>query len=265
MSGTDSNMTRNLVRTRLGQVHIVEAGARVGVPVVLLHQTPRSVDEFAEVLPLLAASRRVVAVDTPGYGCSDRPAVQPTVADYAATMIDVLDALGAPRAHFVGHHTGAIIAVELAAAYPSRVAGVGLSGPVYVDAAARAEFDRLFVQWHTQADGSHLLEKWRRMSGWTDAGPALVQRLVVDLFRAGETSEFGHFAVRDYRMEDRLPLVRCPGLLLYGRRDPFTSEATRRHFHAAFAPTHEVELDGGVFLPNEVPAGLAEAVLRFLT
>jgi pimeloyl-ACP methyl ester carboxylesterase len=98
------------------QVHCVVDGADAGTPLLLLHQTPRSIDEFAEVMPLLARERRVVAMDTPGYGCSDRVPGQPGVADYAGAAIDVLDGLGIERVIVVGHHTGAIIAVEMAAA-----------------------------------------------------------------------------------------------------------------------------------------------------
>ena len=54
----------------------------------------RTPDEFAEVLPLIAARRRVIALDTPGYGCSDPVSGQPTVADYAG----VVRALRRPRA-----------------------------------------------------------------------------------------------------------------------------------------------------------------------
>jgi pimeloyl-ACP methyl ester carboxylesterase len=254
---------RHLVPTRLGYVHAIEAGPPAGLPIVLLHQTPRSTDEFAEVLPLLARSRRTIAIDTPGYGCSDAVAGQPTIADYAAAIVDVWDRLGIPSAWVVGHHTGAVVAVELAAAFPGRVAGLVLSGPVYVDAAGRDELTRHFVQWRTRADGSHLLEKWEKFSAWVP-NPPLVQRLVVDLFRAGETSEQGHFAVAAYRMEDRLPLVRCPGLLVYGRRDPFADPAQAGLFRAVLRPSDAIVLDAGVFLPNEAPAALADAVRTFI-
>jgi len=257
--------SRSFVHTALGHVHIVQAGPRTGIPIVLMHQTPRSVDEFAEVIPLLAATRHVVAVDTPGYGCSDRPATQPTVADYAGVMVEVLDALGIPKAYFVGHHTGAIIAVELAAGHPERVAGVGLSGPVYTDAAGRAALLPFFKQWQPNPDGSHFTEKWNRLSQWTQAGPALVQRLVVDLFAAGGTSEFGHFAIAEYHMEDRLPLVKGPALVMQGVRDSFCNADIRKHFLDAFSPTREVLIeDAGVFLPSEAPEAFVAAVNDFL-
>ena len=57
-------------------------GSGGGTPLILLHQTPRSVDEFAEVLPLLAKHHQTIAIDNPGYGCSDPVEGQPTVAEY---------------------------------------------------------------------------------------------------------------------------------------------------------------------------------------
>ena len=256
-------MKRFLCNTTLGQVHGVTAGSGPGTPLLLLHQTPRSIDEFAEVLPLLAAERRVVALDTPGYGCSDRVPGRPGVADYAAAFVQVLDHLGVDRVVVVGHHTGAVIAVEMAAAFPDRVERVVLSGPVYTDAAGRAELAQFFKQWTLAADGSHLVEKWRKMHEWLPR-PELVQRFVVDLFHAGSESEQGHFAVADYRMEDRLPLVRCPALLLYCSRDPFATPARAGALRAAFRPCDEATVEGGVFAANENPGGYAAAVLEYL-
>ena len=256
-------MKRGLCATRLGQVHYVEAGAGAATPLLLLHQTPRSVDEFAEVLPLLAATRRVIALDTPGYGCSDRIAGQPTVADYAEVAFATLDALGVGRIVPVGHHTGAVIAVEMAAAQPGRIERVVLSGPVYTDAAGRAELAKHFRQWTLAADGSHLVDKWHKLAQWLPR-PEIVQRIVVDLFRAGETSEQGHFAVAEYRMEERLPLVRCPALLLYGRDDPFASPERAAPLAAAFRPVREATLAAGGFAASEAPEAYAEAVLNYL-
>jgi pimeloyl-ACP methyl ester carboxylesterase len=259
--------TRRFCRTRMGQVHCVDAAPTAGAPAlapfVLLHQTPRSVDEFAEVQPRLAAHRRTIAIDTPGYGCSDRVVGQPTVEDYAGAVLDVLDELCIGRCVLVGHHTGEILAVEIAAAAPERVEAVALSGPVDLDEAGRAYLLPFFRQWHVAADGSHLLDKWSKFVAWLPQ-PALVQRIVLDLFRAGETSEQGHFATTVYRMEDRLPLVRCPALLIYGNRDPFGTPARAALHRAAFRPVKEVTIEAGVFAPNENPEAYADAVLEFV-
>jgi len=94
--------------------------------------------------------------------------------------------------------------------------------------------------------------------------PALVQRLVLDLWRAGETSEQGHFAVALYRMEDRLGLVKCPALLIYNQHDPFADPVRSKPVHDAFRPATEVFLDAGVFVANEKPALFAQAILDYV-
>jgi pimeloyl-ACP methyl ester carboxylesterase len=256
-------MERHFVKTSLGQVHVVGAGQGAGPPVVLMHQTPRSTDEFAEVIPLVAMRHRVLAIDNPGYGCSDHPEEQPSVEQYCEVILEVLDHFEAQSAHLVGHHTGAILAVEIAAARPDRVAKIVLSGPVYMDEESRRELGKVFVQWHVRADGSHLTEKWEKFSQWT-ATPKLVHRILKDLLRAGETSEFGHFAIADYHMEDRLPKVRAPALLVFGAKDPFGYSPKSRVFAETLPDCREVLLEGGVFLPAEIPEAFAQAVLDFL-
>lgn len=256
-------MARAIFDSPLGQVHYVDAGPVGGETVILLHQTPRSVDEFAEVIPRLAKSYRVLAVDNPGYGCSDRPAEPPEVEDYSAVVVALLDHLELATAHLVGHHTGAVVAIETAAAQPHRVGKLVLSGAVYLDEETRQELGAFFAQWRVRADGSHLTEKWQRFASWTD-DPALVQRALVDLLRAGERSEDGHFAIARYHMEDRLPLVGAPALLLFGRRDPFGYTEKSRILEETLPESRTAFLDGGVFLPSEEPEAFANLVSDYL-
>lgn len=249
--------------TALGEVHFIDVGGHEGPPVVLLHQTPRSVDEFAEVIPLLAARHRVVAVDNPGYGSSEKPARQPSVEEYADTIVALLDHLDVSQAHLVGHHTGAILAIDIAARHPDRVGKLVLSGPFFMNEAARQMLRRISVQWRVRPDGGHLEEKWQKFSGWT-SDPSVVQRAVTDLVRAGETSEYGHLACAAYRMEDTLPLVQAPSLIITGRSDFFAADPANEVFAATLPGARTLSLEGGVFLPNESPAAFASAVLRFL-
>ena len=88
---------------------------------------------------------------------------------------ELLDALGIARAHVVGHHTGGVIAVELAAALPDRVARAG----AVVDAvhrrrpsaAARAERPPIDAV-EPSDDGSHLAALWQQAPGVLSGGPA---------------------------------------------------------------------------------------------
>jgi pimeloyl-ACP methyl ester carboxylesterase len=262
----DSAMTsssRHFFASSLGSVHYVDVGRSEGPPVVLLHQTPRSIDEFRDVIPVVAAEHRVVAVDNPGYGCSDVPDHQPTVEEYADSVVALLDHLGVSRAHLVGHHTGAVLAIDIAARYPDRVAKLVLSGPPYLNQASRDSLREISVQWRIRPDGSHMQEKWDKFMGWTD-DPTVVHRVVTDLLSAGETSEYGHLSCADYRMEDTLPLVKGPALILVGDNDFFATNPRNAVFGETIPNAETRMLDGGVFLPSESPDAFAAAVLDYL-
>src|SRR3954451_19202298 len=117
-----SGVERRFVATRLGRIHVATAGA--GFPVLLLHQTPRSWDEYRDVLPLLGRNFRAIAMDTLGFGDSDAPAADPSIEVWASSAFALLDALGEKEFAVVGHHTGAVIAAEMAAAAPDRVSAL---------------------------------------------------------------------------------------------------------------------------------------------
>ncbi|NER31478.1 MAG: alpha/beta fold hydrolase, partial [Symploca sp. SIO1C4] len=92
-----------------------------GAPLLLLHMTPRSSDEFRELMPILAKNRCVIAMDLMGLGDSDQPPRVYSVADYAKTVIALWDELGIKKSSILGNLTGGYIAGEVAAAYPERV------------------------------------------------------------------------------------------------------------------------------------------------
>jgi pimeloyl-ACP methyl ester carboxylesterase len=86
-----------------GQIHYAEAGQ--GKPVLLLHQTPRSWDEYRDVLPILGRKYRVIAMDTIGFGDSYRLKGEATIEVFARGVIRLMDALSLLRASVVGHHS----------------------------------------------------------------------------------------------------------------------------------------------------------------
>ena len=254
---------RHFFNTQFGDVHYMDVGSSETPPLVLLHQTPRSIDEFADVIPLLAVEHRVIAMDNPGYGCSDIPPRQPTVEEYAGTVVELMDHLEIPKAVLVGHHTGAILAVDIAARYPDRVDKLALSGPHYMDAEMREMLLQISKQWTVQPDGSHMQEKWDKFSGWVD-DPMVVHRVVTDLLRAGETSEYGHFSCAEYLMENTLPNVDVPTLLIVGKNDFFANTPKNDIFEETIPDNTKVMIEGGIFLPTESPEPFAEVVLEFL-
>ncbi|WP_202927205.1 alpha/beta fold hydrolase [Gordonia desulfuricans] len=193
---------------------------------LLLHQTPRSCDEYRDVIPLLAEARlRAVAMDTLGFGMSARPDRSLSIELFADAVVDFSAALGFESFTLVGHHTGGVVAIEVAARLGDKVQALVLSGTPYVDAerrrivAERPAIDLVSVQ----DDGSHLLEYWnKRQSHYPPRRPDLMHRLIHDALAVFDHVEEGHLAVNRYRMEDRIRHVAVPTLLVCGELDGFS-------------------------------------------
>ncbi|MBM0238712.1 alpha/beta hydrolase [Micromonospora sp. ATA32] len=99
-------------------------GPEDGAPVLLLHGFPQHGGEWDDVVPALhAAGLRTYAPDQRGYSPGARPtAVEDyRMAECVADVVALLDALGAPSAHVVGHDWGSLVAWHLAARHPERV------------------------------------------------------------------------------------------------------------------------------------------------
>ncbi len=98
-----------------------EDAATGAPPLLLVHGLGDEADTWQHVLPALATRRRVLALDLPGFGRSDKPDAPYTVAWYAAVLGDLLDTLRIDRAVLAGHSLGAITCQWLALEQPARV------------------------------------------------------------------------------------------------------------------------------------------------
>ncbi|WP_250029609.1 haloalkane dehalogenase [Paractinoplanes maris] len=105
------------------RLHVSVAGD--GEPVVFLHGNPTSSYLWRQVISLLSARFRCVAVDLVGMGRSPKPDVAYEWADHRRYLTAVLDGLDAPF-WVVGHDWGVGLGVEYARARAERVRGVAL-------------------------------------------------------------------------------------------------------------------------------------------
>lgn len=243
-----------------GPLAMARTGA--GLPVLLLHQTPRSWDEYRDVLPLLAAcGHAAVALDTPGFGASAPLSVAPSIEGWAHAAHAALDALSVQRTVVVGHHTGGVVAVELAAQRPDRVIALVLSSTPLVDAAYRAAPpDESGVDSADDADGL----RRSRSAFYPHDRPGLLDRYVIDALRAGPLARAGHRVVGAYPMEDRLKRLKMPVLLIGADADPFAYPQLERLHRALPGSKVAVVAGGMVPLPDGWPQQFATLISNFL-
>jgi pimeloyl-ACP methyl ester carboxylesterase len=120
------------------RLHVVERGS--GEPLVLLHGNGSMIQDFGAsgLLDAAAEHHRVIAVDRPGYGYSERPRDRVwSPAEQARVIHAALLRLGVSRAIVLGHSWGTSVAVALALAHPGMVRGLVLvSGYYYPSARA---------------------------------------------------------------------------------------------------------------------------------
>jgi len=252
----------------VGQVHYAACGDPQAPAVLLLHQSPRSWAEYRDVLPLIGARCHAIAMDTAGFGDSADGGVPASIAQWARVACELLDALHIERADVVGHHTGGVVALELAAAFPQRVRSLVLSSTPYTDEAfRRARAQRPPIdEVAPSEDGSHLAALWQRRQGFYPPGRRdLLEAFVRDALKVGHRVEEGHRAVASYRMEDRIGRVTQPALIIRATDDPFAAPHAQELQHH-LPQARIVDIEGGMVpLPDQMPEAFARAVLDFLS
>jgi pimeloyl-ACP methyl ester carboxylesterase len=110
-----------------GAIEGVDIPGPDGPPLLLIHGLGGQWQHWLATLLPFARHRRVVALDLPGCGRSDPIRGAPTVAQYAARVIDVAHARGIDRAVVVGHSFGGCVATAVAAAEPDLAAHLAVA------------------------------------------------------------------------------------------------------------------------------------------
>lgn len=265
------------VRTRIrgyadgpfGLVHYYDNGA-AGPPLLMFHQAPQSARQFDSVYaPLAARGIRAIGVDLPGFGMSDATSFVPAIEDWARIAPPLLDALGIERADVLGHHTGALLATEIALQIPDRVRNVVIHGPFPITEVERVAYLKKLelteVNYEYKTDGSHLSDAFRLRFDLYGPGadPKLTTRVVVERFQGFGPFWYGHNAAYRYDHAAALQRLRHRAMILANTTDMIYALAQRAR---QLRPDFEyAELEGGgVDILDQQPDAWSDAVARFL-
>jgi pimeloyl-ACP methyl ester carboxylesterase len=115
-------------------LNVVELGPRdaAGPPIVMIHGASSNLEAMRQPLgEMLAKTHRVILIDRPGHGSSERARLDDSTPAIQGTMIDqALEKLGIGPAILVVHSWAGALGARMALDYPTRVAGLVMLAPV---------------------------------------------------------------------------------------------------------------------------------------
>ena len=255
-------------------IHLIDRGS--GPALVLLHGFAANTFSWRKNFDELSRTHRVLALDFPGFGFSDRGATLNYGHDaHAARVIGLLDHLGIERAFVAGHSMGGGIAQRIATRYPERLLGLVLVASV--DASTRMQRGRPGGRGVKMA--MKHFQRSRRLMSW--AGHRGLMRCVHDpsivdsemvagyidpLLLPGTVEALFRMAARTYS-EPLVTLaeISAPTLIIAGRTDRIvplaTAEALRRGISGSQLSVVEA---AGHLVPEEQPEQFTSAITSFL-
>ena len=242
-----------------GQIHLARSSSSTP-RVLLLHQTPRSWDEYREVMELLEEKFSLVAMDLPGMGASSSVGREPMIEDYSRAAIRVVEKLVNEPLIVCGHHTGGVVAMDMAAKRPDLVQSLVLSSTPWIDEKARerragkTSIDSV----SPSPSGDHLVDLWQQRRPYYPENIDYLSRFLASAL-AAENPEHGHKAVSQYKMELTAPEIKCPVLLVEHSKDPFAVKSTAQ-LKRAF-PQAAIEQIADGMVPLEVTASKFAEIL----
>ena len=255
-----------------------------GPPVVLIHGMLNSSSHWRSVALDLAGEHTVIAPDLIGHGDSAAPRGDYSLGAHAASIRDLLAAVGIDRATLVGHSLGGGVAMQFFYQFPQRVERLALvsSGglghdvsPMLRTAALPGMSTVLSMTIHARLLGA-LEETGGRLRGrGYDWGVYLqaITRALGPLQNAGAREAFlqtlrAVIDVHGQRVSatDRLYLLESiPTMIVWGERDHTIPAAHGRRAHKAIPGSRFRTLANAAHFPHlDDPHGLSEALRSFI-
>ena len=261
------------------RMSILEAGT--GPPALAVHGLGGTKGSFLPTVAALAGRFRIIALDLPGFGDSDKPIGAAYDARFFANAtIDLLDALELHRVHLIGNSLGGRVALETALLHPGRVGRVALLAPA--------------LAWRRARPWLPLLRLTRPELGLVQLAPrpvvqAIVHRLIpgadegwtaagVDEFLRAYLTPAGraafYAAARQIYLDEphgkegfwpRLRTLKADALFVWGRRDRLVPIAFERHVSDALPLARHLELDCGHVPQVERPKQTHAAIAAFFS
>jgi pyruvate dehydrogenase E2 component (dihydrolipoamide acetyltransferase) len=250
------------------RLRVLDLGGGDAIPVVLVHGFGADLNAWMFTQPVLAETRRAIALDLPGHGGSTKTLDKAVDGgSFAADLDRALAVLGIERAHLVGHSMGGAIALVFALGQPDRVASLTLIAPAGFGPEINADFIGGFVRAQRRREMQEVLSLLVH-------DPALVSRAMVeDVLRYKRldgvqaaleaiAAEWFPNGVQRVGLAATLDGLRMPVQLIWGRDDHIIPVAHAEAL-AGRVPVHI--LDAAGHLPHMEKTGeVNRLITRFI-
>jgi len=258
------------------RVRYVDYGA--GPPLVLLHGMAASWQWWLENIPKLAQHHRIIAVDLPGFGHSERLPSPAEMSIHARTVIDLLGQADVRSATVVGHSMGGLVGLEMAIADRQLVRDLVLVGAGGVPMSERRLAIILVVlRLFCLILGLRFVRRvlatkpWLRRivlrGGFRDPG-AVSPRLAAEIMPLFNGPGFVDAVAAAGRAVRRTvpESITCPVLLVWGEHDMMAPLRCAQDMHRRLPNSELVVIHGAGHTPMiEDPGRFNDAVLTFTT
>jgi 2-hydroxy-6-oxonona-2,4-dienedioate hydrolase len=193
-------------------------------PVLLMHGLGGSIESWANNIDELAKGFRVIAVDLPGFGLSDKPKMNYTIRFYSEFVVQFLRLLRLDQASIVGSSLGGHIAAEVAINYPSLVKRLVLISPA---GALPRSFKGSPALWkYVKVIDAKSVHQVKRLLAAVDNNKPVsdsyaqmvYQKFLVPGAKEAFLSSLAESA-RAPRLNNRLNKIKAPTLILWGKED----------------------------------------------
>ncbi len=224
----------------------------VPATIVLVHGSPGDNGEVSAAAEILGATYRAIAPDLPGFGGSSHDVPDYSNRAHARYVLQLLDSLGIPSAHFVGFSMGGGVVLQLEAMAPERVRSITML------AAIGAQEYELLGDYHL----NHALHGLQLAGLW-------ILRDLTPHFGYLDDAMLSVAYARNFYDTDQRPLRQIlerydgPMLILQGSNDPLVNPSLARE-HARIVPQSELKMDeGDHFAAFQHPERVAESIAAF--
>ena len=256
-----------LLSVRGVRLNVVDVGS--GKPIVFVHGVGGDSTNWRPQIEEFRSSNRVIAIDSRGFGRSDRTYGDMTLGDFADDVIGVLDRLEVEQCVFVGLSMGGMIGQAVAVQAPSRLAGLVLSD---TSSHANEEIQQTVIGAGDAAvsGGMGAVADMFAAASFTPDASARQLPCYLEFHEQFSSSDphafrIGLHAIAALDFTDQLKALEVPTLVLCGDGDAFTPWEHSERIHQAIPGSRLEKVVGAGHMANmEQPASFNSLLKQFL-